>query len=152
MKLTPDLQRAQDRMKPGVISLHGFLGTDPRNLLELLTADQDTVNSLGLTHEQIADRLDALAGQARAGLGSPVLVEGRYELLYEEVKGSIRSPFGSPARFPKDTVRLRDRATGESLQWSSLTVYMIREHGFYEGIGSPYRIDPTRAARLLHLR
>lgn len=138
-------------MQPGVISLHGFLGSDRRNLLEILTADQDAVNALGLSHEQIANRLQELTTAAQKALGTAVVLERRYEVRYDESRGTISSPFGSTRRFPKDTLYLKDIESGETLQWSSLSIHMIREHGFYGGIGSPYRVDPARAARILHL-
>ena len=50
MKHTPDMQRVIERMKPGVLSLHGFLGADRRSLEEILDADASTVAGLGTTH------------------------------------------------------------------------------------------------------
>ncbi|MHC4591813.1 MAG: hypothetical protein ACYS8L_03845 [Planctomycetota bacterium] len=53
MRQPPLLKMVQDRMRPGLITRDGFLGTDRRQLLEILEEDQNTVSALGLRHEQI---------------------------------------------------------------------------------------------------
>jgi hypothetical protein len=43
------------------------------------------------------------------------------------------------------------RDTGQSLRGSGLLVHLIRDHRFFEGDESPFRLDPERAARVLGL-
>ena len=54
MKQSPQMQKIQNAMRPGVITLNGFLGTDDRNLDDILTADDALVKRLNLTHQAIA--------------------------------------------------------------------------------------------------
>jgi len=54
MKQTPELDTAQEYMRPGVISLDGFLGSDERPLRAILQDDDAAVASMGLTHATIA--------------------------------------------------------------------------------------------------
>lgn len=44
-----------------------------------------------------------------------------------------------------------DRSTGQYLKGPGLIVHLIREHHFFEGLDSPYRVDPEQAARVLRL-
>lgn len=44
-----------------------------------------------------------------------------------------------------------NRGTGEYMQGPGLVVHLIRDHHFFEGTGSPYRVDPETAARVLGL-
>ena len=55
MKQSPDLQKAQDSMKPGVITLYGFLGTDERNLIDILIDDNGVVKRLGADYESAVE-------------------------------------------------------------------------------------------------
>jgi hypothetical protein len=48
-------------------------------------------------------------------------------------------------------VFLTNLRTGDEMVWTALNVHLIREHGFYEGRGSPFRIDPAQAKRALGL-
>ncbi|HEX4418891.1 MAG TPA: hypothetical protein VH165_13360 [Kofleriaceae bacterium] len=43
------------------------------------------------------------------------------------------------------------RETRETLRGSGLLVHLIRDHHFFEGKASPFRIDPERAVRVLGL-
>lgn len=151
MKLSPALTRIQARMQPGILTLHGFLGTDRRNLADILEADAREVARLGLTHEQIADRLDRLAKCASAGLGTEVVCETDYRMCYHGARGRVPCPWGHPGLFDKGDVHLTRISTGETIIFSELLAHLIREHGFYEGRGSPYRIEPATLKRILDL-
>ena len=59
MKQTPELDRIQQRMKAGELTLHGFLGNDTRSLADILDEDDRTVRSLGTTHAKIAAAMEA---------------------------------------------------------------------------------------------
>ena len=47
-------------------------------------------------------------------------------------------PFQHSGMYPKENVKSKTK-TGEI--WTALNIHMIREHGFYQGKGSP-RIEP----------
>ena len=57
MKQTVQMREIQDKMKPGVITRDGFLGTDSRNLIDILIEDDAKVKRINLTHGQIAGRM-----------------------------------------------------------------------------------------------
>jgi hypothetical protein len=41
--------------------------------------------------------------------------------------------------------------TGDFISGPGLVIHLIREHGFFEGPESPYRVDPVKTSRLLEL-
>jgi hypothetical protein len=45
-----------------------------------------------------------------------------------------------------------DLATGKSLQFSGLVPYLIRDWGFYEGAGTPYRVAPEEIIEFFDLK
>ena len=44
-----------------------------------------------------------------------------------------------------------NRRTGESFTAPGLAVHLIRAHHFFEGLGTPFRVDPAMAVRVLEL-
>jgi len=151
MKQPPELDAAQRQMKPGAITLEGFLGPDRRCLAEIIEEDDNAVHGLGLTHEQIAERLEYFMRQALKGLGTAVTVDGAYEVRAETVRGVLPCPWPRDGVHPKSNAFLLNLRTGETLAWTGLTIHLIRAHGFYQGKGSRFRLDPERAKRVLGL-
>jgi len=149
MKRVPKWRDIEEMMKPGRLTRDGMLGSDPRPLEEIIESDGATVARLGLTHGDIARRLEELTAASMERLGDPVIVEETYEVRVEEARGSLPCPFKHPGRWRKAVTYCRHLPTGESIAWTALGVHMIEAHGFYEGRGSPFRLDPERIARLL---
>lgn len=151
VKQSPELDRIERNMRPMCLCQRGFLGYERRKLIEILTDDQGTVNSLGLSHEMIAQRLRAITEKARDGWGDPVIVDGKFSVEVNEVRGKIPCPWGHPGLYPKTHVKLEKIETGETLIWSDLGIHLVEEHGFYQGRGSPYRLDPPEVKRILEM-
>ncbi|HET6427887.1 MAG TPA: hypothetical protein VFJ30_05735 [Phycisphaerae bacterium] len=150
MKQSPADKRITERMAPGVLCREGFLGADRRPLAEILDADRSAVVGLGVTHEQLADRLDEVLRKAVAALGTPVEIRPGLMAVFHEGMGRIPCPWGHGI-FPKGEVELADERTGETLRFTPLSVHLIGAHGFYQGCGSCYRIDPESLVRIFGL-
>ncbi len=148
MKQPPHLIRAQARMAPGVLTMDGFLGGDTRDLAEILEDDEGAVRRLGLRHDQLAAALQRLTEKAIGAFGAPVQ-EGLFGLCAWEAMGAIPCPFGEPGLHPKAVIEATRTDTGEHLSWTALQIHLIRGHGFYEGRGSPFRLEPEVLARFL---
>ncbi|MHB8962415.1 MAG: hypothetical protein ACYC5K_04600 [Saccharofermentanales bacterium] len=151
MKQQPDLQKIQEEMQPGSLSAAGFLGTDLRNLNDIIRADQASVDKMGLSHETIAAAMRVLSDAAITGLGRPVDCAGHFIVIAEEFMGKIACPFRDNHRAVKRTITASNRNTGQTISWTDLSMHMIGRHGFYEGLGSLYRNDPAVLARFLDL-
>ena len=148
MKQDPQTRRIAERMAPGVLSKDGFLGTDPRRLEEIIETDRSTVVGLATTHEELAERLREAFEAARARLGTPVQVASGLTAVYWEAMGRIPCPWGGCGTFPKGEVELINAATGRRILFTALSVHLIARHGFYQGRGSRYRLDPATIAGL----
>ena len=82
---------------------------------------------------------------AKKKLGDRVILEDRYEVRAEEHRGMIPCPWEHPeGLFYKSYVELKDRRTEETLIWSDLSIHLIKEHGFFQGKGSPFRLEPKK--------
>ena len=150
MKQAPELQQAQQRMAPGVLTMDGFLGTDRRELLEILQDDDGAVRRLGLTHAEIGEAMAVLTDRAIAAFGGMV-DHGDHAVCACEAMGQMPCPFGHPGLYYKTVVEAENNATGQTMMWSVLQVHMVAEHGFYEGRGAHFRLEPEALARFIGL-
>ncbi len=151
MKQTERMNRVQERMKPGVITRDGFLGTDGRNLIDILVEDDAEVRRLGLTHELIAARMRELRDAGVEGLGDPVTVAGRFEVSVDIARGKLPCPFGHRGLVRKTMIRVKNIGKNLELTYTDMSIHMIAEHGFYQGKGSPFRLEPADAADVLEI-
>lgn len=151
MKQTVQMREIQEKMKPGLIVRDGFLGTDARNLVDILTADEGGVARLGLTHQEMARRMIALRDAGAAGLGEFIDVPPHFEVRVDSVRGRLPCPFGDPGIFPKTNTTVRNTRSGRELTYTDLHIHMIGAHGFYEGRGSQFRLEPRDLAEVLEV-
>jgi len=141
-------------MRPGQASAFGFL-TPRQSLLSLVEEDSATLARLGVTHEQIANRLSLLMEHSRPDLRDrsewkPFL--GRFWLHRLSWAGSQSCAFSEGRPWCGGCsieYEILNAATGESFWTTGLHPHLIGEHRFFEG--GPYRLEPEVAVRVLEL-
>ncbi|MCE1245481.1 MAG: hypothetical protein LWY06_02430 [Firmicutes bacterium] len=148
MKQTVQMEKIQANMAPGVITLSGFLGDDLRKLIDILIADEETVTLMGLSHDQIASRMIELRDAGVRGLGDFINVVPHFEVKVDSVRGKLPCPFGDPGVFPKTNTTVKNLKTGKEVTFTDLNIHMILAHGFYQGRGSLFRLDPEFLAEV----
>ncbi|MBN1835793.1 MAG: hypothetical protein JW820_08075 [Spirochaetales bacterium] len=151
MKQTVQMDRIQEKMAPGVITLDGFLGTDPRKLIDILVEDDEEVKRLNLTHQGIAQRMIELREAGMQGLGEFIEVAAHFEVRVDSVRGKLPCPFGDPGVFPKTNITVRNLELEREVVFTDLHIHMIYSHGFYEGKGSKFRLEPAVLAAVLEV-
>lgn len=150
MKRNPANDAARNLMAPGVLARDGFLGTDSRPIAEIVAADQAVLEEAGTTAEQIADLLDEFHRVADEGLEAPRPVYGgRATVQLCEVMGRIPCPFGCGHRAHKACIRVMSEQ-GEIIL-TPMHAHLIRDHGFFQGEGSPFRVAPRVLVDLYRL-
>lgn len=139
-------------MRPGapseVGSRLGFLGKDEK-LLDILAEDNEyVVGKLGLTHQELARHLHIVGaiavkhGKANAKEAYAFQYHGRrYQVTHTAARGFQLSPFYDDTKTNVNAT-LTNEKTGAKLTYSLLVAHMIERYGFYEGHGTPYRVDP----------
>jgi hypothetical protein len=148
MKQTVEMDKVQHNMRPGCITLKGLLGEDRRNLVDILIDDDGEVKRLGTSHEAIAARMQELRDAGAQGLGESITVEGRYEVRVDSVRGKLPCPFEDGV-VQKTFVQVRNTGLDRTITYTDLHIHMIREHGFYEGKGSAFRLPPPDLVAIL---
>ena len=151
MKQTKVYAAIQAKMAPGVITRDGFLGEDRRNLVDILTADDGEARRLGYTHQDIARRMIELRDSGMQGLGEFIDVAPHFEVRVDSVRGKLPCPFGDPGIFPKTNITVRNLKLDREVLYTDLHIHMIGSHGFYEGKGSKFRLEPKTLAEILEI-
>ena len=151
MKQTVEFDKIQQQMQKGVITLNGFLGDDKRKLVDILESDNLTVKNLRRTHEAIADRMEYFRKRGTEGLGEFITVDENFEVKVETVRGMLPSPFGGKGMYGKANTTVRNKKLDKSVVFTDLHIHFIGDHGFYEGKGSPFRLEPEELIAVLEV-
>ncbi len=151
MKQSPEFDIIQKNMLPGTLSAHGFIGEDTRNLIDIIRDDAKSLGQIEIACEALADRMQEITDFGMQGLGRPMSFKESFEIEVEDYKGKIPCPFKDNVNLDKRQTRVRRLDTGVIMRWTDLNIHMIKQHGFFEGHGSVYRLDPIELARFLKL-
>jgi hypothetical protein len=136
-------------MRPGAASRAGFLGKDEK-LLDVLAADNDfVVDVMGLTHQELARPMRLFGAIAQKhgvnlprGKGYEFTYNGRkYKVSAVLARGFQESPFEDGTK-TNCNATVWNLTNGKKVEYSLLVPEMIVRYGFYEGKGTPYRVEP----------
>ena len=123
------------------------MGADSRTVEEIVAEDAQTLERLSLSAATVAKRLRWADQKARAALGAPVALAPGIEARHYESMGRVPSPFRGDGVFPKGETRIV-WDDGRQVRATALGIALIERHGFFQGRGAPYRIEPEQAATL----
>lgn len=151
MKQSPEFNAIQEQMKPGVITLEGFLGDDKRKLIDIIASDTLRVRKMKRTHEDIAAKMVHFKEQGLAGLGDFITLDDHFEVKVESVRGLLPSPFGGPGMYGKINTTVVNKTLSRQIVYTDLHIHFIKDHGFYEGKGSPFRLEPDDLVQILEV-
>ena len=158
--MTPDLSVVEKRMQPGAWFASGFL-LENTSLAEVLENDRRTLVALNVTSEQIGLRLAELLEQAGKSDWFWPLRTAEYKVEMRRRRGFITCPWapdefepcviGHLTRPTANQFVIQHRGVRERLEGFELSVHLIRDHAFFGGPGSRFRIEPERAVAVLGL-
>jgi hypothetical protein len=137
---------------PSRFSKDGFLGTDSRVPEEIIKADEETLARIGIDRKKIAAALRSAYVSAERAMGNPVVLSDGVSAVHHESRGRIPSPFAQDGTFQKGEAAISGKSGEILFRITPLSINLIEKHGFFQGKGSPYRIEPEDAARILGLK
>ncbi len=149
MKETPQELRVRKRMLPGAITLHGFIGNDKRSLSTIIAADEQELEKLGYTAEDIADRMQYFTDASFSTFDGSIIIDNCYKLETDVVRGKLPCPYAHGGLYRKAITKLTNLENNESVSWTSLNIHLIKDHHFFEGKGSLFRLEPTVLVKAL---
>lgn len=149
MKRTIDEKKIHTKMQAGVITYGGFLGTDKRSYLQIIADDEKSLNALGKTAEEIADRLEYFQQVSFDSFGGDAVIDGIWEVETEVVRGYLPCPFMHQGMYRKSYTTVKNKQSKKSFTFSALNIHLIRVHGFFEGKNSHFRLEPAELVKEL---
>lgn len=150
-KHAPGDRDLHDRLSPTGFSGSGFLGHDPRDWEEIVAADQRALAEQGVRLDHLMAALRTIFEAAVQSQGDDVQVAPEVTASCLECRGRVPSPFPGEGTFAKHQVRVQRTSGEKCFVLTELGLHLIEHHAFFQGHGSPFRVDPVLAARLLGL-
>lgn len=150
MKRSPKDLRLEETLRSSKLVHGGFMGTDLRPPEEVIEEDLEVLHRLKRTPKHVAEKMRELRDAARPQLGNWVKVGELFEVRYEDYEGVQVCPWPHPGSYHKGITTVRRTDTGETMFWSDLNIHLIGEHGFFQGRGSDYRLEPEELVRFLY--
>jgi len=149
MKESPQSRNLEQILRSSKMAAGGFMGCDSRNVAEIIDADAFVVSKLGYTTQQLSVRIQEITDTAKRGLGTWVEIDTRHQAKVDEARGSIACPWPHLRRFVKRVTTVKHLDSGQTIRWTDLNIHLIAEHGFFEGRGSAFRIEPGQLTKII---
>ena len=148
-KKTPQIQKLEEVLHSSKLVAGGFMGSDTRSVLDIIDADLAELSELTVTAEHIAARMQEITDIAKDGLGNWVTIDENRQAVVEEAKGTLVCPWPHPGKFAKRVTTVKLTGSGQSIKWADLSIHLILEHGFFQGKGSAFRIEPEALIKII---
>lgn len=149
MKQGPEIQHLDIALRLSNLVAGGFMGDDPRSVTEVIDIDAGELSRLGVTAGEVAARMEEITDKAAPAQGTWVEIAPGREAQVDETRGANPCPWRHRGRYFKRVTTVRRKDSGETIRWSDLSTHMIGVHGFFEGKGSMFRVDPVAFVRML---
>ncbi|MBN2544505.1 MAG: hypothetical protein JXB50_01830 [Spirochaetes bacterium] len=150
MKISPLFKKAYDNMRPGRITMEGFLGDDERTLTDIISEDEKEVKFLKMDFEIISSKLKYFLNEGLKGLGEPLTVDKKWLVRVDEARGRLPCPFEDKI-VNKKTVYVKNVEKNLDFFYSDLSIHLIEAHHFFEGKGSTFRLEPSLIKQILEI-
>lgn len=143
MKENPNYSKVRQDMQ------ERFLGSDTRLIAQIIESDEAELRAAGLGADQLARAMRRLTEKGMESLGDEVQADG-FLVRVEEYMGQIGCPFKHAVREAKRNTTAVD-PRGRVMTWTDMSIHLIERHGFFQGEGSDYRLEPLELAEFLGL-
>jgi hypothetical protein len=150
MKQSPRDKKLEEMLRSGRLVAGGFMGTDRRHPIEVIEQDVVELEHLGVSIHQLVRRMRELTDLAKPRLGAWINdVSGKLRVKSEDFKGTLVCPWPHPGHYDKRITTVKHLESGKQITWTDLNIHMIEDHGFFEGRGAFFRIEPAEIVSLL---
>ena len=134
--------KIRSRMMPGALTITGFLGNDERPLAEIIATDEQELKRLHRSVKEITDRMKYFSNASFDAYNNTVVIDDTYEVHTDTSKGTLTCPYGHGGLYRKYVTTVTNRKNNLTVRWNAMDIHLIEAHHFFEGKGSPYRLEP----------
>jgi len=141
------LKVLEARLKPSkgeYSSGEGFIGAE-ENIKDIITADYLALKELGLNYDFVSLKLNEL-------IDSDIKEIGNFNVAREGTCGYQQCPWMDKQDDGAYVMWLMPKESNkEKIIVSGIMPHLIKEHYFFEGTKSKYRVDPKRIGEIINL-
>lgn len=149
MKESPQNKKLEEILRSSKLVAGGFMGSEMRSISEIIDSDLAEISQLGFSVELIASRMFEITKKAIPGLGNWIDIDDKRKAQVDEAKGWLVCPWPHSGRFAKRVTTVRLIETNRTIKWSDLNIHLIAEHGFFEGRGAGFRLEPRYLVEMI---
>ena len=149
VKESPQNKKLEEMLRSSKLVAGGFLGEDTRSISEIIDSDISDISRLGYTVEQIAARMREITNKAVLFLGNWSEIDNKRLAKVDEAKGSLVCPWPHSGRYAKRVTTVKQTESGQTIKYSDLNIHLIEEHGFFEGRGATFRLEPKKLIKII---
>ena len=142
MKRTLQQKKLDQLLHSSQIVHGGMMGEDQRTFEEVIEADLAVIEQLDYTKEAIGQRMAELTELAIPSFGNWFSVNDNLRVYVDDYKGRLICPWPHKGVFCKRLTYAQRTDLDKTIVWTELGAHMILEHGFFEGKGSVFRLEP----------
>jgi hypothetical protein len=154
------VEQLEQRMWPGRWSAEGYL-REGNSVIEVIKADAAALTRLGIEPAAIASRLEELLERGSASEWEPVHVD-HWLVTVRRTRKLRACPWAKSnvdlctvgvgaLKLSSNDFEIRRQGDSEAVSGTGLCVHLIRDHAFFCGPGTRYRMEPETAGRVLKL-
>jgi hypothetical protein len=156
------LEILEKRMKPRGWFQTAFLQED-QSLLEIVISDKLILKNLRVSAQDIAEVLEKVLELGKESDRFHSVHVNHYRVRIIHSRKMLTCPWakqqfewckiGKGVKYlTTEDFEITNMINNKSLQSTSLMIHLIRDHNFFGGPDTPYRIDPKKAVSVLDLR
>ncbi len=152
------LEETERRMRPGGWTARPLLAHD-ESLSARLQDDAHRLKRMGTTGSVLGGRLAELLAGASASDWFRPRGQGDFEVELHRRRGFVTCPWapeeyakcvvGEGSRATANEFVVRNRKSRRRLAGFEISAHLIRDHAFFGGVGTAFRIEPEDLAALL---
>lgn len=125
------------------------------SLQNIIMSDDKYLKSINITHDQIADALENITMKCLHCNINNIVINKKYEIICEKCD-PITCPFQNKLFYPSNIIfdnilTIRNIDSNEEIKFNSILIHMIRDHHFFGGKNTIYRLEPIDIIRILDM-
>lgn len=126
------------------------------SLQNIIMLDDQYLKSINITHNQIAEILENIYIIRSLNNINNIIINKKFEIIYEKDDDSIICPFQNKFLYPSnkifdDIITIKNLDSNEEIKFNSIMIHMIKDHHFFGGKNTIYRLEPIDIIKILNI-
>jgi predicted transcriptional regulator len=125
-----------------------YMGNDNRSISEIVATDLEELKRMDVSRAALAEKMEKIRDMAVSKLEEEIEIAPALIARADMARGVIHCPLCGET-VGKTNILLTNKKSGESIVFSDMNIHLIEVHGFFEGKGSGFRLEPSALVDML---